>query len=128
MNRVCLTKDGKFIEMQSGGRVERLPRDQKERDEKIPIFETDDDYTKYLSACDALEAMRLNTLKQNALNQKYKESEIEVKWINEKEWATMQTELNKPASEQIAELKREALIQAKIREQAIAALKAEGKL
>ena len=67
MNRVCLTKDGKFIEMQSGGRSENKD----------------------------LEAMRLDTLKRNALNAGYKEDEIEVKWVSDAEWAVIQ-ESNKP--------------------------------
>jgi len=67
MNRACLTKDGKLIEMQSGG----------ESDDK------------------ELEAMRLNTLKQNALNAGYKEDEIDVKWVTDAEWAAIQ-EANKP--------------------------------
>jgi len=67
MNRVCLTKTGKLIEMQSGG----------ESDDK------------------ELEAMRLDTLKQNALNAGYKEDEIDVKWVTDDEWAVIQ-EANKP--------------------------------
>jgi hypothetical protein len=66
MNRVCLTKDGKLIEMQSGG------------DDREDLMET-----------------RLNTLKQNALNAGYKEDEIEVKWATDEEWAAIQ-EANKP--------------------------------
>jgi len=65
MNRVCLTKDGKLIEMQSGG------------DDNPDLME-----------------MRLNTLKQNAFNAGYKEDEIEVKWVTEAEWAAIQ-EANK---------------------------------
>jgi len=66
MNRVCLTKDGKLIEMQSGG------------DDRPDLME-----------------MRLNTLKQNALNAGYKEDEIEVKWVTDEEWAAIK-EANKP--------------------------------
>jgi len=99
MNRVCLTKGGKLIEMQGGG------------DDSKDLME-----------------MRLNTLKQNALNAGYKEDEIEAKWITNEEWAVIQADLNKPTKEQIAEQEAEVLIQAKIREQAITALKAEGKL
>lgn len=106
MNRVCLTKDGKLVEMQSGGYIHPDP--------KI-------DNAEYAATC-------LNTLKQNALNAGYKEDEIEVKWIDEKEWQGIQAELDKPTLEQIAERKREVLIQGKIREQAIAELKKEGKL
>jgi len=72
--------------------------------------------------------MRLNTLKQNALNAGYKEADIEVKWVTDAEWAVMQAELNKPTLEQIAGKEKESLIQAKMRELAINALKIEGKL
>lgn len=61
MNRICLTKEGKLIEMQSGGESE---------DREI-------------------EAMRLNALKQNALNAGYKEEDIEVKWVTDEEWASI---------------------------------------
>jgi len=76
MNRVCLTKDGKLIEMQGGGESESKE----------------------------LETMRLNTLKQNALNAGYKEDEIEVRWITDAEWAVIQ-EANKPIPT-YAELRR----------------------
>ena len=66
MNRVCLTKDGKLIEMQGGG------------DDRPDLME-----------------MRLNTLKQNALNAGYKEDEIDVRWVTDDEWAVIQ-EANKP--------------------------------
>jgi hypothetical protein len=72
--------------------------------------------------------MRLDTLRQNALNSGYKEDEIEVKWITDEEWAVIRAELIKPTPEQISEQEKEALIQAKIREQAIATLITEGKL
>ena len=94
MNRVCLTKDGKLIEMQSGG---------------------DSD-------------AHLDTLKQNALNAGYKKDEIEVKWVTDEAWAVIQTGLNKPTPEQIAETEKESLVQTKTRELAIMALKTEGKL
>ena len=100
MYRVCLTKDGKLIEMQGGGRSE-----DKE-----------------------LEAMRLDALRQNAFNAGYKEDEIEVKWVTDAEWAVIQADLNKPTPEQVAEREKESLIHAKIRELAVTALKAEGKL
>ena len=57
MNRVCLTKDGKLIEMQRGG----------------------DDHP------DLME-MRLNTIKQNALNAGHLETNIEVKWVTDVEY------------------------------------------
>lgn len=75
-----------------------------------------------------LRDIRLDTLKQNALNAGYKEDDIEVKWITNEEWAAIEATLNQPTPEQIAEQEREALIQAKIREMAVAALIAEGKL
>lgn len=99
MNRVCLTKDGKLIEMQGGG------------DDNPDLME-----------------IRLDTLKQNAINAGYKENEIEVKWVTDAEWALIQTDLNKSTPEQIAGAEKETLVQAKIRELAIAALKAEGKM
>lgn len=70
----------------------------------------------------------LDTLKQNALNAGYKEGEIEVKWVTDAEWAVIQADLNKPTTEQIAGAEKETLIQAKIKELAITALKAEGKM
>lgn len=76
MNRVCL-KDGKLIEMQSGG------------DDRPDLME-----------------MRLNTLKQNALNAGYTEDQIEVKWVSDEEWAVIQ-EANKPVIP-IEEQKRKA--------------------
>ena len=66
MNRVSLTKTGKLIEMQSGG------------DDREDLKES-----------------RLNTLKQNALTSGYKEEDIEVKWVTDEEWVTIQ-EANKP--------------------------------
>jgi len=88
MNRVCLTKMGKFVSMQSGGKVNRLPREH-------VSFKNAADYTEYLADCDFLEAGRLNTLKQNALNAGYKEDEIDVKWVTDEEWLFIQ-EANKP--------------------------------
>jgi len=66
MVRVCLTSKGKLIEMQRGG------------DDRPDLME-----------------MRLNTLKQNALNAGYKEDEIEVKWVTDEEYAAI-LEANKP--------------------------------
>lgn len=60
MNRVCLTKSGKLIEMQSGG------------DDRLDLME-----------------MRLDTLKQNALSRGYSGDNIEVKWVTEEEWAVI---------------------------------------
>ena len=96
MNRVCLTKDGKVIEMQSGGKVERIPKEvfQEEKLKEGVMF-TDEEYQIFVIGWDALEAMRLDTLKQNALNAGYKEEEIDVKWVTDAEWAVIQ-EANKP--------------------------------
>jgi hypothetical protein len=99
MNRACITKDGKLIEMQSGG----------------------DDRPDLMDA-------RLETLKQNALNAGYKEEDIEVKWISNEELQPLIVDLNQPTPEEIAAQETEALIQAKIREMAEAELIAEGKL
>lgn len=96
MNRVCLTKDGKLIEMQSGG------------DDRSDLME-----------------MRLSTLKQNAFNAGYKEDEIEVKWVTNAEWVVMQADLNRPTPDQIEEAKIQAEMQRILREQAIASLKAQ---
>ena len=70
--RVCIEKTtGKVIESQSGGEVDR-------RD--IGPNEESYEYQEYLMECTELEAMRLDTLKQNALNAGYQEDEIEVFW------------------------------------------------
>lgn len=99
MHRICTLKStGKLIEMQSGG------------------YEPEE-----------LRATRLDTLRQNALNAGYKEKDIEVKFVTEKEWADIQEDLNKPTPEQIAEQEREALIQSKLRELAIEELVKERK-
>ena len=101
MNRISILKaTKKILEMQSGGE----------------------------SPDSALMAKRLNTLKQNALNAGYTEDEIDVKWVTDEEWAVIQADLNKPTPEQLAEQAKEALIQAKMRESAITALKEEGRL
>jgi hypothetical protein len=93
--RVCIEKiTGKLVEAQGGGRVDRLSQEE---------FQHEDDFSKYLASCNDLEATRLNTLKQNALNAGYTEDEIEVKWVTDEEWARIQVELNKPTPEQKAE-------------------------
>ncbi|MDD4984508.1 MAG: hypothetical protein PHQ43_01775 [Dehalococcoidales bacterium] len=100
MYRISIEKStGKLIEMQSGGYD----------DEK-------------------LRNARLDTLRQNAINAGYDEKDIEVKWITDKEWATIEETLNRPTPEQIAAQEREALIQKKMREMAEAELVKEGKL
>jgi hypothetical protein len=119
MYRVCISKKGKFIEMQSGGRVDRLSRE---------TFSTDELYEEYSTKCDDLENMRLKTLTQNAINQGHEPDDIETKFVSEEEWQVIERELNKPTPEQLAEKEKEALIQSKIRELAMTALEAEGKL
>ena len=119
---------GKLIEMQSGGKVERLTWMEWSLSVKEPKDRSEEKYQEYLNECDALEASRLDTLKQNALNAGYKEDDIEVKWVTDEEWAVIEATLNQPTPEQIAEKEREALIQAKIREMAEAELIAEGKM
>ena len=120
MNRICIEKaTGKLIEMQSGGTVERRPQVTNETKEK---------YQEYLAECNALEAMRLDTLKQNALNAGYKEADIEVKWISDEELQPLMAALNQPTPEEIAAKETEALIQAKMREMAEAELTKEGKI
>ena len=100
MNRVCIEKaTGKVVEMQSGGYEDEKIRD-----------------------------ARLDTLRKNALNAGHKEEDIEVKWVSDEELQPLMAALNQPAPEEIAAQEKEALIQAKIREMAEAALIAEGKL
>ena len=65
-----------MIESQSGGEVERKPQGET----------PDEEYAIYLQACDDLEADRLDTLKQNAINQGHLEADIEVKYITEAEY------------------------------------------
>jgi hypothetical protein len=61
MNRVCTEKaTGKLIEMQSGG------------DDRADLM-----------------GIRLNTLKQNALNAGYSEDDIDVKWVTDEELAVI---------------------------------------
>ena len=101
MNRVCLTKDGKLIEMQGGG------------DDRPDLMK-----------------MRLNTLKQNALNAGYKEDEIEVKWVTDGEYLVIQ-EASKPepTEEQLYEaaikVKAKEIMDAEYRAKAIIELEAE---
>jgi len=105
MNRVCLTKDGKLIEMQGGGNVDRVSEDEFNK------INTDKDktYQNYLADCDALEAMRLNTLKQNAINAGRLESDIEVKWVTDAEYliakAEDPNEIARIAEQEVAKIK-----------------------
>jgi len=129
MYRISRIKStGKLIEMQSGGKVERLTWMEWSLSVKEPKDRSEEKYQEYLNECDALEASRLDTLKQNALNVGYKEDDIEVKWVTDEEWAAIEATLNQPTPEQIAEKEKEALIQAKIRKIAVAELIAEGKI
>ncbi|MEN6619983.1 MAG: DUF4376 domain-containing protein [Smithella sp.] len=83
MNRVCILKStGKLMEMQGGGKIDRAPESDFE-DEGC-------DYQSYLDECDMIEAMRLNTLKQNALNAGYNEADIEVRWVTDAELYAIQ--------------------------------------
>jgi hypothetical protein len=114
--------------MQSEGKVERLLWMEWSLSIKEPKDRTEEKYQEYLNECDAIEASRLNTLKQNAINAGYKEDDIEVKWITSKEWQVIKATLNQPTPEQIAAQEKEALIQSKMREISEAALIAEGKI
>jgi hypothetical protein len=77
--RICIKKStGKLIESQSGGRVNR-----RLKDDAI----TDEEYEAYLFLCDELENMRLNTLKQNAINAGHLEADIEVRFVTDEEYA-----------------------------------------
>lgn len=96
MNRVCLTKDGKLIEMQGGGKVDRSFNDVCNEENQIANNKK----------WDELEAMRLNTLKQNAINAGYAEADIEVKWVTDEEWVGIE-EANKTIVS-IADQKRHA--------------------
>ena len=96
MNRVCVKKaTGKLIEMQGGGDVARLQFTEWSRSINNPKDRTETAYNKYLAYCDALETMRLNTLKQNAINAGYIEDQIEVKWVTDEELEEI-LEANKP--------------------------------
>ena len=108
IKRICIRKsDKRVIEMQSGGRVNRLPREHES-------FKSDTDYEKYLTDCDALETMRLNTLRQNAANQGYSEAEIDVKWVDEAEYEAALAEDPVEIAQKQAAIDREAAQAAKI--------------
>jgi hypothetical protein len=82
--RICIKKStGKLIESQSGGRVNR-----RLKDDAI----TDEEYEAYLFLCDELENMRLNTLKQNAINAGHLEADIEVRFVTDEEYAIAKAE------------------------------------
>lgn len=110
--RVCTEKStGKLIESQSGGRVKRLPQNNKVSDLK---------YTDYLNDCDTLEANRLDTLKQNAVNAGYIETNIEVKYISNIEYQIILDAQSIP--EKTEREINEAKIKTKIRKLAIVEL------
>ena len=86
MYRVCIEKStGKLIESQSGGEVEvtmeiaeaQLITEGAEGVDQDAIIAK---YRYLLDEKDRIEGIRLNTLKQNALNAGYQEDEIEVFW------------------------------------------------
>ena len=87
MNRICLNKiTNKILEMQGGG------------DDREDLME-----------------MRLNTLKQNALNAGYLETDIEVKWVTDAEYQSIldndpDTIAAKAAREALQAAKQQALV------------------
>ena len=86
--------------MQSGGKVDRKPKDDAIADKEYEV---------YLTICAALEAMRLNTLKQNAINAGHLETDIEVKWATDEEYAQLKaTDPTEVARIAEAETKRQA--------------------
>ena len=102
MNRVCLLKDtGDVIEYQKGGYVEG--------DEKIS-------------------SLRLSTLYDNAIKQGYTENQIEVKWVTDDQLHILMNDTYAPTKDEIENRKIEEMISLKIREQALSALKEDGKL
>lgn len=88
MDRVCINKiTGRLIEMQSGGKIERLPKTDTVKDEE---------YSQYLADCAKIEAERLNTLRTNAINQGYTDAEIEVRWVMDEEYAALVADVPAP--------------------------------
>jgi len=102
--RVCMEKlTGKLIESQSGGEMHLDPG-------------IDDE--EYASTC-------LDTLRQNAIRAGHLEKDIEVKFVDDKEFkALVKTTILPPTEEQIYEEK----IRLRMRELAIASLEASGEL
>lgn len=103
--RISINKlTGKLIEAQSGGETHPNP--------KID----DKEYA----------LMNLETLKQNALNQGYKEEDIEVKFVSDEEYQTIMDAIPppEPTEEQINEKK----IQAMMQQIAIERLQGQGEL
>lgn len=84
MFRICRRKsDNHILEMQSGGKVDRLP---------LEAFKNEEEFHAYLIECDNLENARLNTLLQNALNAGYSVEEVEIFWATEEEYAQAQAD------------------------------------
>jgi len=98
MVRICRRKsDNHILEMQSGGKVDRLPREK---------FQSEAEYLKQLQICEIVETDRLNTLLQNAINAGYNADEVEVFWATEEEYAKAQDDdpvLKQQKAEQVAE-------------------------
>ncbi|MHB8109749.1 MAG: hypothetical protein ACYDHW_06925 [Syntrophorhabdaceae bacterium] len=100
MYRVCINKaTGALIEMQSGGKIERLPKTDSVKDEE---------YSQYLADCVKIEAERLNTLRTNAINAGYTDADIEVKWVTEEQYAAVTA----PTAEEIQVQTKERAIHA----------------
>ncbi len=145
--RICINKlTGKLIESQSGGKVERLLRNNQvfidienkakgiaikknlsqEEIEVAAKFAGDAAFSIYETECTVIEHNRLATLFENALNAGYKEDEIETKWVTNEEYQIIMDAQPKP--EKTLEQINEEKIQAKMRELAIQSLKTSGEL
>lgn len=104
MNRVCVHKvSKKIIEMQSGGKIERLSEDAFNKE--IEFAHPKTTYEQYLIDCTTLEDTRLNTLKQNALNAGHAEGDIDAKWVTDEEYVALKIE---DPNEIAAQAEREA--------------------
>ena len=115
MNRVCILKATKrILEMQSGGEVNRIPEDIYNA-EILPKY-PQETYQIYLDSCDEKEAMRLNTLKQNAINAGHLDAEIEVKWVTDAEYAAAKAEDPNEIAAQAAQATKAAEQAAKAQE------------
>ena len=110
MNRLCILKATKrILEMQSGGKTDRKSIMEWSLSIQKPEDRTEEKYQEYLAECDALEIMRLNTLKQNAINTGHLEADIEVKWVTDEEYAQLKAaDPNEVARIAEAETKRQA--------------------
>jgi hypothetical protein len=99
MNRACFKKDGTFISFQEGG------------DDRPDLMEE-----------------RLDALRLNAVLAGYSEDDLDLRWITDGELATIQETLKQPTQDEQDAIDAEKLIQDKIKELAITALKGESKL